>query len=291
MASLRDIRKRIKSVKNTEKITKAVKMVAAAKLRRAQDDVRLGRPYSASLDHVIARMKKRLDLQGEAPHPLLVDRQEKRKVELLVLTSDRGLCGAFNTNIARRAFRFYKDMQSQYQEVRVSTLGRKGHDFFRREGVAIHKNYPGILTDMSYLKAKEVAEELCKSYIDDDVDAVFLVYSEFKSAITQTVVIKPLLPVVPASLEPEESPVDYLYEPAQQILLEKLLARHFATKLYQSFVESLASEFGARMTAMDNATRNAKEMISRLTLSYNRVRQAAITKELMEIISGAEALR
>lgn len=288
MASLRDIRKRIKSVKNSEKITKAMKMVAAAKLKRAQDEVRNSKAYAHKLDEVVGRIAKRLETQGEAAHPLLTDHPEKKRIELLVLTSDRGLCGAFNSNIIRRSQRFLTEMTPLHDEVRVSTLGRKGYDTLRREGVAIRTNYAGVLDRPSYLKASQIAQELTSSYVEDQVDAVYLVYNEFKSAISQQVIVKQLLPIVPA--ESVEDAVDYLYEPSQKDLLEHLLPKHLATQLFQAFLESVASEHGARMTAMDNATRNAKEVISTLTLQYNRARQAAITKELMEIIGGAEAL-
>jgi F-type H+-transporting ATPase subunit gamma len=290
MASLRDIRKRVRSVKSSEKITKAMKMVAAAKLKRAQEEVRRARPYADKMDHVVAHLANRLEAQGEAAHPLLVNRAEKKRVEIVVLTSDRGLCGAFNSNIIRRAQRLMFDIKPLHQEVRISTLGKKGYDAFRREGLAVRTNYTGILERPSYAKAAAISEEICNSYINDELDAVYLVYNEFKSAISQKVTVKQLLPIVPQNDAQGDGAVDYVYEPSQVELLSQLLPRHFATQLFQSFLESVASEYGARMTAMDNATRNAKEMISSLTLQYNRARQAAITKELMEIIGGAEAL-
>ncbi len=288
MASLKSIRTRIKSVKSSEKITKAMKMVAASKLRKAQEEVRHARPYAQKLDEVVGRLAKRLSSQGEPPHPLLATHVSQKRIELLVLTSDRGLCGAFNSNIIRRAQRFLNEMGPLYHEIRVSTLGRKGYEALRREGQMIRTNYVGILEHPSYLKASQIAEELTHSYIDDHLDALYLVYNEFKSAISQQVVVKRLLPIEPA--EALEDPVDYIYEPGQKELLEQLLPRNLATQLYQSFLESVASEHGARMSAMDNATRNAKEVIGSLTLKYNRARQAAITTELVEIISGAEAL-
>ncbi len=290
MASLRDIRKRIRSVKSSEKITKAMKMVAASKLRRAQEEVRKARPYAMKLEEVIGHLAMRVASQGETPHPLLLDRPEKKRVEILVLTSDRGLCGAFNSNIVRRTQRFLFDMKPSHEEIRISTLGKKGFDAFTREGLPIRTNYTGVLEKVNFKKASEIAKEVCASYVADELDAVWLVYNEFKSAISQKVVVKQMLPIVPAVAPQGESPVDFLYEPAQGELLEQLLPQYFATELFQAFLESVASEYGARMTAMDNATRNAKEMIGSLTLQYNRARQAAITKELMEIIGGAEAL-
>ena len=284
MASLQDIRKRIKSVKNSEKITKAMKMVAAAKLKKAQDEVRKSKNYADRMNEVVGRVSKRLSNLGELPHALLQTRAEKKKVELLVLTSDRGLCGAFNANVIRKAQQFLKENP----ETRLSTIGRKGFDAFRREGREIRKDYEGILLHPSHHRATEIAVELAKSYVEDQIDAVYLVYHEFRSAISQIVVFKPLLPLTPVEVSGDL--VDYVYEPSQTELLNNLLPRHLAMQIYQAFLESAASEHGARMTAMENATRNAKEVISALTLQYNRARQAAITKELMEIIGGAEAL-
>jgi F-type H+-transporting ATPase subunit gamma len=291
MASLRDIRKRIRSVKSSEKITKAMKMVAASKLRRAQEEVRKSRAFATGLEHLVSNVAKRSESAGEPAHPLLVDKPVKKRVEILVLTSDRGLCGAFNSNIIRRAQRFLLEMQPHYDEIRISTLGKKGFDAFRRERRPIRTNYTGVLDRPNYLKAAEIAHEVCDAYLRDELDAVFIVYNEFRSAISQQVVVKQLLPVMPAKEAEVGSSVEFLYEPNQEALLSELLPRYFATGLFQTFLESVASEYGARMTAMDNATRNAKEMNAALTLQYNRVRQAAITKELMEIIGGAEALK
>lgn len=290
MASLRDIRKRIKSVKSSEKITKAMKMVAASKLRRAQEAVRKTRPYAEKLDQTIANLASRVKGRSEAPHPLLEHREKPRRVEIIALTSDRGLCGAFNSNVIRRAQRLYFDILPDHEEVRISTIGRKAYDALRRERVTIRTNYTGIIEKPTYFQAADIAKEVCEAYVRDDLDAVYLVYNHFGSAISQNVVVKQLLPIEPAEMSDDAHAVDYIYEPSQDELLEDLLKRHFAMKLYQAFLESLASEHGARMTAMENASRNAKEMISSLTLVYNRIRQAAITKELMEIIGGAEAI-
>jgi len=290
MASLRDIRKRIKSVKSSEKITKAMKMVAASKLRRAQDAVRKTRPYAEKLDQTIANLASRMKGKSEVPHPLLAHESGKKRVEIIALTSDRGLCGAFNSNVIRKAQRLCFDMKHEYEEIRVSTIGRKAYDALRRDSIKIRTNYTGIIEKPNYLNAAQIAHEMCESFVRDDVDAVFLVYNEFGSAISQKVVVKQLLPIEPAASVENSHAVDFIYEPNQDELLDQLLERHFAMKLYQAFLESLASEHGARMTAMENASRNAKEMISSLTLIYNRIRQAAITKELMEIIGGAEAI-
>lgn len=290
MASLRDIRKRIRSVKSSEKITKAMKMVAVAKLKRAQEEVKKTRPYAEKMGEVVAQLAKRLEAQGESPHPLLAKHAVRKRVEIVVLTSDRGLCGAFNSNIIRRAQRLLFDIRDEHEEVRISTLGKKGYDAFRREGLPIRTNYSGVLNRPSYARAAEIAHEIGEAYVKDELDGVFLVYNEFKSAISQKVIVKQMLPVTPKETIAGEDLVDYIYEPSQKELLDHLVPRHFATELFQAFLESVASEHGARMTAMDSATRNAKDMISSLTLGYNRVRQAGITKELMEIVGGAEAL-
>lgn len=289
MPSLRETKNRIKSVQNTEKITKAMKMVAASKLRRAQEAVCKPRPYASQLLNVISALAQRSKLSGEDAHPLLLDRTEKKKVMVIVLTSDRGLCGALNSSIVRMTQRFIFDNQENFQ-VSVSTIGKKGLEGLSRVGVEVEKNYKPERKTYDFLMAKGVADEVCQKFLEREIDGAFLIYNEFKSAIAQEVLVEQLLPVIRAPVDTSEMLVDYLYEPDRKGLLNALIPRHFATRLYQSFLESYASEQGARMTAMDNATRNAKEMTERLTLQYNRARQAAITKELMEIIGGAEAL-
>lgn len=290
MSSLRDIRKRIKSVKSTEKITRAMKMVAASKLRRAQEEVRKSRPYASKLNQVISHLARRIETSGEEPHPLLQNRVQTKSVEVMVMTSDRGLCGAFNANIYRRANRFVDQLKEKYDEVRISTLGKKGHEALIHEGQDIRMHYEGALAKGDFFHAKAIAEEICKHFVEKELDAVWLVYNEFKSALSQKVVVKQMLPVVQDGLVSETADVDYIYEPGKHALIDTLVPKHFSIELHQAFLESLASEHGARMTAMDNATRNAKDMTGKLTLKYNRARQAAITKELMEIIGGAEAL-
>ncbi|MEN9800690.1 MAG: hypothetical protein RL653_4387 [Pseudomonadota bacterium] len=294
MASLRDIRARIRSVKNTQQITKAMKMVAAAKLRRAQDAIVAARPYAQLLDQVMAELAARSE--GELAHPLMSGRPIKN-VELVVLTSDRGLAGGFNSNVLRRAARFVNENQGKWN-IRVSTLGRKGHDFFRRRGdVTVRKNHEGIFSRVSYRTAADIAQELTGEYLAGNVDAVFVVYNEFLSAIAQQVSLVQLLPlsVVQATPAAEAAVaaagVDFKYEPSRDAVLERLVPQALNIKVYRAILESVASEHGARMNAMENATKNAGEMIGSLTLFYNRTRQALITKELMEIVSGAEALK
>jgi F-type H+-transporting ATPase subunit gamma len=291
MPSLRDIRKRIRSVKNTQQITKAMKMVAAAKLRKAQDAILAARPYAELLDAMITDLGARAE---SVAHPLLTARPIQR-AELLLLTSDRGLAGGFNSNVIRRASRFIDEQQGRYQ-VRVSTIGRKGNEFFRRRGIEIRRDYPGLYQKVNYRSANDIAQELAAEFTSGKVDAVFLVYNEFVSAISQRVVVAPLLPLsgfAEKKGDPKaaQSLVDFKYEPDQQAVLDRLVPQALAIKVYRSLLESVASEHGARMSAMENATSNASDMISSLTLTYNRTRQAVITKELMEIVSGAEALK
>ena len=292
MASLRDIRKRIRSVKNTRQITKAMKMVSAAKLRRAQDNVIAARPYAKMLDGVMSTLISRSE-PGALSHPLLTRRPVK-KVELLVVTSDRGLAGGFNANINRRALKYIAEQQKVGVEVFVTTVGRKGHDFLRGRGnTTIRKDNPGILQKLSYAVAETVAKELSKRFLDNEVDAVFIMYNEFVSAIAQVPTQTQLLPFE-ATLgqgKPGQAQVDYKYEPNPQAVLEQLVPKAVAVKIYRALLESYAAEHAARMTAMENATRNAGDMIGSLTLFYNRSRQAQITKELVEIVSGAEALK
>ncbi|MBJ6763648.1 ATP synthase F1 subunit gamma [Myxococcaceae bacterium JPH2] len=293
MASLRDIRKRIRSVKNTRQITKAMKMVSAAKLRKAQDAILAARPYAQTLDQIISDLAARAADEGLA-HPLLTPRPVRR-VELVVLTSDRGLAGGFNSNITRRANRFLYE-NTALEKIQISTVGRKGNDFFRTRGLAIRKDFGGLYQRLSYRAAADVAEELVASYVNGEVDQVIVVFNEFISAINQKVTMMQLLPLqtfgpqVPAEAQ-GPSLVDFKYEPDRQAVLDRLVPQAVNIKLYRALLESVASEHGARMSAMENATSNATDMINSYTLVYNRTRQAVITKELMEIVSGAEALK
>ncbi len=299
MASLRDIRKRIKSVKNTRQITKAMKMVAAAKLRKAQDAIIAARPYAGMLDQIIADLASRSEGE-ELAHPLLTSRPV-RKVELLLLTSDRGLAGGFNSNVIRRASRFI--YENNGLSIEVSTVGRKGNDFFRNRGQAMRKDFGQLYQRLDYTHASQVAQELSTRFRNGDVDAVYVIYNEFITAISQQVKVAQLLPL--QGLTEAKAPaqagapaaavgptlVDFKYEPGRQDVLDRLVPQSIAIKLYRALLESVASEHGSRMSAMDNATSNASDMIASLSLTYNRTRQAVITKELMEIVSGAEALK
>ncbi len=290
MASLKDIRKRIRSVKNTQQITKAMKMVAAAKLRRAQDAIMAARPFAEKMDEVLLGIAQRVDISA---HPLLQRRENPRRIELIVLTSDRGLAGGFNSNVIRRVQRFMIENGDKYESIELRTLGRKAHDFFKRRNVPIVKDYSGIFTRMHFGVANDIAQEIAQRYLSGEIDGAFLVYNEFISAISQQVRVVEMLPIAHPGATPEtaSNPVEYLYEPSRDRVLEQLLPRVLATKVWRAMLESVASEHGARMSAMDSATSNASDMIARLTLVYNRTRQAGITKELMEIVSGAEALK
>ncbi len=299
MASLRDIRKRIKSVKNTQKITKAMKMVSAAKLRRATDRVMAARPFADKIAATVAGLARRAALQGEAPHPLLVSRAEAAanvkggNVELLVITSDRGLCGAFNSNVTRRALRWRFDHRDHFASIKMSTVGKKAAEAVKREAVPTRKVYEGVWDALTYQRAQEIAFELTQLYTNGEVDAVHMMYNEFVNAAVQRIVVDQILPLTPVEQAKGDDSdlVDFDYEPGQAELLEALLPRQLATRIYRALLESGAAEHAARMQAMENASKNAKEMVGTLTLFYNRARQAAITKELMEIIGGAEAIK
>ena len=292
MASLRDIRKRIRSVKSTQQITKAMKMVSAAKLRRAQDAIIAARPYARAVDQMIADLVARSE---GLSHPLLVTRPARR-VEILAITSDRGLAGGFNANVIRRVTRFIYENE-RTATIRLTTVGRKGVEAFRRRHLDIRKDHAGLYAKMSYQTARSLSEELIREFLEDRVDQVLVVYNEFVSAISQRVVLAPLLPFErPAGesvdpLKEAREQIDFEYEPSKQAVLDRLVPQAVATRVYRALLESVASEHGARMSAMENATNNASDAISRLTLTYNRTRQAVITKELMEIVSGAEALK
>lgn len=289
MASLRTIRTRIRSVKSTQKITRAMKMVAAAKLRRAQEGILRARPYALAIDQVLGHLVART--AGAELHPLLAVREPKR-VELVLLTSDRGLCGGFNSNIIRRAQRFITENQDKYDAIQTSTIGRRGRDFAKKKNLHSRKDYVGLFGNLRYGYAQQIADELCAHFIEEKLDAVFLLYNEFKSAITYQISLVPLLPLRSGQVQAgDTSAIDYLYEPSQKDVLEGLLPRYLAMQIWRALLESEASEHGARMAAMDSATKNAGEMIASLTLQYNRARQAMVTKELMEIVGGAEALR
>ena len=288
MPSLIDIRRRIRSVKSTQQITRAMKLVAGARLRKAQQNIERLRPYAIKTYEVLSGVAARVG-GDEDVHPLLA-RREPKNVMLVVLTSDRGLAGAFNSNICKAAYRQWKELEAEGSDVCFGIIGRKGRDYFKRRNANIRHDFLGVFEDLSVDKAGEIGRYIVEDYTSLHLDACYLVYNEFKSAISQQVVIEPFLPIKPMVLA-EDQLGDFIYEPNQQALLDNLLPMYVEVEIYRALLESVASEHGARMTAMDSATNNASDMIDRLTLQYNRARQAAITKELMEIIGGAEALK
>jgi F-type H+-transporting ATPase subunit gamma len=300
MPSLKAVRTRIASVKSTQKITRAMKLVAAARLRRAQDAIMAARPYAQSLAEAVAEVAARA---GDDSHPMLQHR-EGRRLALVSITSDRGLAGGFNANVCRATHRFVeqKTASKEADELRVEVVGRKGRDYFRRRRFKVAHEFAGVVGNTALERARELALTVSHDFMERRVDGVYLVYNEFKSAISQKPVVEPLLPIAPLTPRAAEgggapatrdgtAATDFLYEPGKRELLDLLLPLYVESQIYRAFLESIASEFGARMTAMESATKNASEMIDRLTLQYNRARQAAITKELMEIVGGAEALK
>jgi F-type H+-transporting ATPase subunit gamma len=285
MANLKAIRNRIASVKGTQKITRAMKMVAAAKLRRAQENIFALRPYAVNVMEVLADVAALTEVDD---HPLLA-RRSPDQVMLVVLTSDRGLCGGFNSNINRATERYLNENHGKHRDMSLAVIGRKGLDYFKRRDVTIRHEIRGVFEDLSWKKAADVARTIIHEFTEADLDAVYLVYNEFKSVISQKVVVEQVLPIVPARTE--EGRVEFIYEPSKKALLDTLLPMYVEVEVYRALLESVASEYGARMTAMDNATKNAADMIDSLTLKYNKARQAAITNEMLEIVSGAEALK
>ncbi len=286
MATLRDIRRRIRSVQSTQKITRAMKLVAAAKLRRAQDRILASRPYAYKMQELLAGLALRTNPEL---HPLLTRRETRRKA-LVVIAADKGLCGAFNTNIMRKSLGF---LQAQVGEVQVTlvVVGRKARDFYRRRPYTIRSEHVGFFNQLAYEHGAAMARELTAAYVAGETDEVWLIYNEFRTVALQRVIQERLLPIEPLAI-PEGAPVvDYLYEPSPEAILERLLPKHIETQIYRALMESLAGEYGARMTAMDAATKNAAEMIELLTLQFNKARQERITKELLEVVGGAEALR
>jgi F-type H+-transporting ATPase subunit gamma len=303
LANLKQIRRRISSVKSTQKITRAMKMVAGARLTRAQQRIVALRPYAVQTAKVLASVtaagEAEADQSGqESEHPLLA-RRPLKSVLLLVITSDRGQCGAFNTNILRAAERERREREAQGQKVLLAVIGRKGRDFYQRRKIPLYHVFSGIWEKLETETARVVARKVLRPFLTGEVDSIQLVYNEFKSAMTQKVTVEPLFPLAkakPVETKGEEAPSlpssdEFLFEPSKEALLERLVPMYVEISLLRALYESMASELGARMTAMDSATKNAAEVISQLTLVYNRARQAAITTELMEIIGGAEALK
>ncbi|MDT3698330.1 MAG: ATP synthase F1 subunit gamma [Thermincola sp.] len=280
MASARDLRRRIKSIKSTQQITKAMKMVAAAKLRRAQERVIAARPFAGKIKEVLARLTS---TNSGVSHPMLEVRDPKNICYVLI-SADRGLCGGYNANVLRMTARLLHEKPGS-----LVAIGRKGRDFFRRRGFDIKSEFVGLGEDIPFSSAREIGQILVDYYVNGTFDEIHLIFTEFRSAMTQIPTSIKLLPVEPPT-EDSGKGADYIYEPAPEELLSELLPKYIETTIYRALLESKASEQGARMTAMGSATDNATEMIDKLTLSLNRARQAAITKEISEIVGGANAL-
>lgn len=287
MASLKSIKKRIVSVKNTRQITKAMKMVSAAKLRRAQENVVAARPYAKKLGEVMQSLAT--NLEGDL-HPLL-EKRDAKKLLLIVITSDRGLCGGFNTNLCKAGDRYLKEKSNSYDQVSVLTVGRKGYEFLKSR-YTVYKNFANVLAKPSYQTAAMLAQEVIDGFVEGEYDQVELLYNSFRTVMSQDITFQQLLPVEPEVTDAtDETPVEYIYEPSVGELLAEILPKNIEVQIFKAMLETVAGEHGARMTAMDSASKNANEMIGKLTLQYNRARQAAITTELMEIISGSESIK
>ena len=294
MATLRDIRRRIQSVKKTSQITKAMQMVAAARLRKLQAALESARPYADKMEVVIQSLLAQVE--GDV-HPLMEQREGPRHLDLVVVSTDRGLCGGLNTNLFRRIQAFLRENESSYKAISLDLVGRKSREFFKRRKVSIRQTRVNLFPAVPRFEtAKALSEELVQSFLSGEVDEVGVFYNEFRSVMTQRVTFRSLLPLTGKSRDEADQTQgvgigNYLYEPGREFLLRSLLPRYVAVQLFRVLLEAQTSEFAARMTAMDSATSNAREMIDRLTLTFNRARQAAITRELMDIVNGAEALK
>jgi len=290
MPGLKEIKRRITSVKSTKQITKAMKMVAAAKFRKAVGRIIQLRPYASKMHAVLGSMAKNV----ESGHPLL-DVRIPKKVEIVVFSSDRGLCGGFNTNVMKNSVRLIKEIQAEGKEVTVSTVGKKATDLFRRRKITPRKSWTGLSGRITYEHAQQIANDLIENYINETFDEVIVVYTEFKNAAIQIVKVMRLMPFkevgAAETTAAEESAGEVVFEPSQNVIFERLLPKNIEIQIFRSLLDSQASEEAARMAAMENATKAADDMIKRLTLQYNKARQAAITKELMDIVGGVEALK
>jgi F-type H+-transporting ATPase subunit gamma len=287
MIGLKALRRRISSIKSTQQITRAMKMVASARLRRAHERMIEARPYADKIREVLQNLAMKANPQV---HPLLA-RREMKRVELLIVTSNRGLCGSFNQNVSRRVEGFMRENQGTYDEISLSVVGRKGLDYFRRRRVPIIRNYVGAFRELDYGAAATMAKDVIADYTAETIDGLFLIYNEYHSPLVQRVQVKNLIPLDAVEIKSDYPPVDYLYEPSAEAILAALIPQYIEVQIYRALLESVTGELGARMTAMGAATDNAQEMIEKLSLVYNKARQTSITKEMMEIVGGVEALR
>lgn len=294
MPSLKDIRSRIDTTKNTQQITKAMKLVSAAKLRKAQLQIVGMRPYANALMKIIGNIV----MTQRVSHPLMVQPTETKRVLLIVLSSDRGLAGGFNANVNKFTDNYIRTNKSKYEKLDVMFIGKRAMDFFGRKGISNPDSMTRLDKDISYTLAAKVAHKAMKHFLEGEYDEVRLIYNEFKSAISQTITTETLLPVdlkkagvAIDSAQTTGFSNDMIFEPEPEVMIQEMLEKHFTVQVYRTMAESVAAEHGARMTAMENATNNAKEVLSKLTLTYNKARQEKITTELIEIVSGAEALK
>jgi F-type H+-transporting ATPase subunit gamma len=287
VATLRDIKRRIKGVQNTQQITKAMKMVAAAKLRRAQEKIVNARPYARKISELLNHLVTEEDFNNQ-----FIAQREIKNIAIVIVTADRGLCGAFNTNIIRESVGFISNVPESVV-AHVFCIGKKGFDFFNRRDFKIVDKKIGLFSKLEYSTALNITDELIKLYLNGSFDQIFIIYNEFKSIIQQKIVTEQFLPIPIKKGNKEEKKNEpyYIFEPDQKSIFKYLLPKHLKAQMWRILLESNAAEFGARMTAMDNATTNAKELIRTLQLKYNKERQAAITKEILEIVSGANALK
>ena len=288
MATLRDIQRRIRSVQSTQKITRAMKLVAAAKLRRAQERILAARPYATKMAELLANLVAAADGAEGSAHPLLEQREGPRR-QIVIITADRGLAGAFNSNVLRNSLAFLR--ASNATALTLVVVGRKARDFYRRRPYTVKRDMVGFWDRLAYSHACELADLFIAQYIEGEVDEVHLIYNEFRSVALQRPVRQQLLPIPRSDADSGGQSVDYIYEPSAPAILADLLPRHVRMQVFRALMESLAGEYGARMTAMEAATKNAKEMIDILTIQYNKARQEKITKELLDIVGGAEALQ
>lgn len=292
MASLRELRTKVKSVKSTQQITKAMKLVAAARLNKAQERILSARPYANRMEHLLQELAY-LNAHDDsampaAAHAFLTPREGNR-IDLVVVTADRGLCGGFNANLIRRAVQVYREHKEKKDDIRLWVVGRKGRDYFRRFHIPIEKEYVNFFQRLNFQQAEILGKDLEQTFLTTPTRAIVFLYNEFKSRIQSNLTLKQMLPI---ALVPEVKPEqEFVYEPNKQNILDELMPRYFTAQIFRILLESQSAELAARMTAMDSATKNAKELIYSLTLTMNKVRQAGITKELSEIVSGAEALQ
>jgi F-type H+-transporting ATPase subunit gamma len=290
MASIRELRRKVKSVKSTQQITKAMKLVAAARLNKAQERILMARPFANKMENLLHELaylsKQKIEAEAQPPHPFMVPREGNR-IDLVVVTADRGLCGGFNANLIRKAIHFLRDHKDN--EVRLWVIGKKGRDYFRRFHMKIEKEYVGFFQRLGFEQAEILAKDMTETFLSTPTREVVILYNAFKSRLQSEIVLKTLLPI-PDVLETKPTQ-DFLYEPSKEQLVDELMPRYLSAQLFRILLESQSAELAARMAAMDNATNNASDLIFSLTLTMNKVRQAQITKELSEIVSGAEALQ